>query len=123
MRDQQMSGTEAAGTMDERLTRTAASQAIEPIGWRYLLGNLAASVPVGSLTEAVSVAGSVTAACGADADRHLRLDLRPDRVDLFLLDREVAWATGRDTALAAAITTALAGIGAAVAPPVSSEYP
>ena len=123
MRDQQASGTEAAGTMDERLTRTAASQAIEPIGWRYLLGNLAASVPVGSLTEAVSVAGSVTAACGADADRHLRLDLRPDRVDLFLLDREVAWATGRDTALAAAITTALAGIGAAVAPPVSSEYP
>ena len=123
MSDQQVSGMEAADTMDERLTRTAASRAVEPIGWRYLLGNLAASVPVGSLTEAATVAAVVTAACGEDADRHLRLDLRPDRVDLALLDREVASATRRDTELAAAITTALAGIGAAVAPPVSSEYP
>ena len=123
MSDQQVSGTEAADPMDERLTRTAASRAVEPIGWRYLLGNLAASVPVGSLTEAATVAAVVTAACGEEADRHLRLDLRPDRVDLSLLDREVAWATRRDTELAAAITTALAGIGAAVAPPVSAEYP
>lgn len=116
-------GLEAGDTMDEQLTRTAASQAVEPIGWRYLLGNLAASVPVGSLTEAATVAAVVTSACGEDADRHLRLDLRRDRVDLFLLDREVAWATRRDTELATAIATALAGIGAAVAPPVSSEYP
>jgi 4a-hydroxytetrahydrobiopterin dehydratase len=90
MSDQQVSGNEAADTIDERLTRPAASQAVEPIGWRYLLGNLAASVPVGSLTEAVTVAATVTAACGQDADRHLRLDLRPDRVDLSLLDRQVA---------------------------------
>jgi 4a-hydroxytetrahydrobiopterin dehydratase len=123
MSDQQASGMEVGDTMDERLTRTAASRAVEPIGWRYLLGNLAASVPVGSLTEAATVAAVVTAACGEDADRHLRLDLRPDRVDLSLMDREAAWATRRDTELAAAITTALAGIGAAVAPPVSSEYP
>ncbi|HUB37869.1 MAG TPA: VOC family protein [Streptosporangiaceae bacterium] len=123
MSDQQVSGAEAADPMDERLTRTAASLAVEPIGWRYLLGNLAASVPVGSLTEAATVAAAVTAACGDHADRHLRLDLRPDRVDLCLLDRELASATRRDTELAAAIATALAGTGAVVAPPVSSEYP
>lgn len=112
--------TEAA---DERLTRTAASQAVESIGWRYLLGTLAASVAVSSLGQAASVAVAANAACGEHADGHLRMDLRPDRVELSLMDRQVAWATRRDTELAGAITTALAAIGATVAPPVTADYP
>jgi 4a-hydroxytetrahydrobiopterin dehydratase len=105
---------------DERLTRTAASQAVESIGWRYLLGTLDASVAVSSLGQAASVAAVASAACGEHADGHLRIDLRPDRVELSLMDRQVAWATRRDTELAAAITTALAGVGAKVDPPVTA---
>jgi 4a-hydroxytetrahydrobiopterin dehydratase len=106
---------------DTRLSRRDASEAVGAIGWRYLTGNLAASVPVESLEQAASVAATAITACGDDADRHLRVDLRPDRVELSLLDREIAWATQRDTELAAAITTALSDIGARAAPPVSTR--
>jgi 4a-hydroxytetrahydrobiopterin dehydratase len=105
---------------DTGLTRTAASQASEAIGWRLLLGTLAASVPVGSLARAVEVAEAAVAACGSYADGHLRVDLRPDRVELNLQNRATCTMTGRDTELAAAITEAMTAIGADLAPPVSS---
>jgi 4a-hydroxytetrahydrobiopterin dehydratase len=120
MGEQQVTGAQA---VDERLTRTEASQAVESIGWRYLLGTLAASVPVTSLGQAASVAAVACAAGGEHADRHLRVDLRPDRVELSLMDREVAWATRRDTELAADITAGLAGIGETVAPAITADYP
>jgi 4a-hydroxytetrahydrobiopterin dehydratase len=104
------------------LSRAAASAAIGPIGWRYLLGTLSASVPVGSLARAAEVAAAAAAACGPLADAHLRIDLRPDRVELSLQDRAQAAATERDTQLAHAITTALAELGATVASPVTTEY-
>jgi 4a-hydroxytetrahydrobiopterin dehydratase len=118
-----MSEQDAAGGPDETLTRTEASRATDSIGWRYLLGTLAASVPVTSLGQAATVAAVATAACGADADGHLRIDLRADRVELSLADRRRLGATRRDTELAAAVTTALAGVGAAVAGPVSEQHP
>jgi 4a-hydroxytetrahydrobiopterin dehydratase len=105
------------------LSRTAASEAVAELGWRYLLGTLCASVPVGSLEEASRVAAVSVAACGPDADGHLRIDLRPDRVELSLQDRRVPAVTRRDTELAGEITAALAGLGAAVASPVSAEFP
>ena len=37
---------------DTLLSRTAASEAVSDIGWRYLLGTLALSVPVRSLASA-----------------------------------------------------------------------
>jgi 4a-hydroxytetrahydrobiopterin dehydratase len=107
---------------DTRLSRKAASEAVEAISWRYLLGSLAASVPVSSLGQATTVAATAIAACGEYADGHLRVDLRPDRVELSLVDRQGTWATGRDTELAAAITAALADIGAQVAPPVTAGH-
>ena len=116
-----MSAAADAGAADAALTRTAASQAVESIGWRYLLGTLAASVPVSSLGQATTVAALAAAACGRDADRHLRLDLRPDRVELSLQDRLAGAVTSRDTELAEAITAALAGLGAAVASAVSAD--
>ena len=64
------------------LTRPAASAAVEPLGWRLILGFLQTVVAVGSLTEAQQVASAAIAACGADADAHLRVDLRPGRVEL-----------------------------------------
>jgi 4a-hydroxytetrahydrobiopterin dehydratase len=96
------------------LTRTAASQATEATGWRLLLGTLVASVPVSSLVRAVAVAETALAACGADADGHLRIDLRPDRVELSLQDRSIAAVTGRDAELAQVVTAALADVGALI---------
>src|SRR4029077_1454338 len=39
-------GAPAERAADAPLSRAEASRAVEAIGWRYLLGNLAASVPV-----------------------------------------------------------------------------
>lgn len=96
---------------DATLSRTAASQAVEAIGWRYALGTLLTSVPVGSLEEAGRVAASAIAACGDGADGHLRADLRPDRVELSLRTWARAAVTARDTELARRVRDALAASG------------
>jgi 4a-hydroxytetrahydrobiopterin dehydratase len=108
---------------DAPLSRTAASEAVGDIGWRYLLGTLALSVPVQSLAQAGEVAAAVLAASEADADGHLRMDLRPDRVELSLQTRAVADVTGRDTQLARRIAAAVAGLGPAGAATGGSPRP
>ncbi len=107
---------------DAPLSRSAASAAIGPIAWRFLLGTLCASVPVGSLARAAEVAAAAAAACGPLADAHLRIDLRPDRVELSLQDRTQGAATDPDIQLAHAITSALVELGVTVASPVTTEY-
>jgi 4a-hydroxytetrahydrobiopterin dehydratase len=107
---------------DMQLSRTAASQAVASAGWRYLRGTLGASVPVGSLARAAEVAAAAVAACGERADRHLRVDLRPDRVELSLQDRGAGAVTARDTELAAEVTAAVSQLGAILAPPVTAQY-
>lgn len=89
------------------LTRTQAQNAVLDVGWRYLLGRLCRSVPVGSLGHACAVAAAATAACGEQADDHLGLDLRPDRVELSLQTRDVRRVTPRDVDLAHRIAAAL----------------
>jgi 4a-hydroxytetrahydrobiopterin dehydratase len=69
---------------DHRLTRTAASAAVTDLGWRYVLGVLLTSVRVPSIAGAAGFAVDVTVACGPDADTHLRVDLRSDRVVIGL---------------------------------------
>ena len=54
--------------LDAPLSRTAASAAVQDVGWRYLLGTLCASVPVRSLAHAGEVAAAAVAAAGPDAD-------------------------------------------------------
>jgi 4a-hydroxytetrahydrobiopterin dehydratase len=93
------------------LSRTAASEAVGDIGWRYLLGRLILSVPVRSMAQATEVAATTTAASGEDADGHLRMDLRPDRVELSVQTAAVADVTGRDTQLARRISAAVDGLG------------
>jgi 4a-hydroxytetrahydrobiopterin dehydratase len=105
------------------LSRTEASAAVESLGWRYLLGVLCASVPVSSLGQASAVAAMAVAACGPEADGHLRVDLRPDRVELSLQDRAANAVTRPDTELAVAVSSAVAGLGAAIAPPDTAAYP
>lgn len=100
-------------SMDERtLTRQEASDAVEGLGWRYVLGALRTHVAVRSLTEAARIAAAAVAACGADADGHLRADLRPDRVVLTAQSARHAAVTDRDAELARLITDALHAAGA-----------
>jgi 4a-hydroxytetrahydrobiopterin dehydratase len=108
---------------DIPLSRTAASAAVAGYGWRYLLGTLAASVPVRSLAQASEVAGAVVAASGKEADAHLRVDLRPDRVELSVQTRARDIVTGRDTELAHRIGAAVAGLGLAPAGATSAGSP
>jgi 4a-hydroxytetrahydrobiopterin dehydratase len=105
------------------LSRTAASQAVEFLGWRYALATLVTSVRVASLAEATEVAVAATAACGDRADDHLRVDLRPDRVELSLANRATGAVTDVDTALAQSITTALAEGGHGTGGATSAELP
>ena len=105
------------------LSRTAASQAVQDIGWRFLLGTLCASVPVDSLTQAGEVAAATVAASGPRADDHLRVDMRPDRAELSLQTRALAAVTGRDTELARHITDALGKLGRRPASTTSVQSP
>jgi pterin-4a-carbinolamine dehydratase len=105
------SGQMASGTM----TRAAASAAVEQLGWRYLLRSLATSVAVPSLEDALRVSSSAVTASGADADAHLRIDVRADRVELSLQTASVAAITDIDLELARRISTAVAGLGFATA--------
>jgi 4a-hydroxytetrahydrobiopterin dehydratase len=100
----------------ELLSRPAASAAVEQAGWRLIYGAFAASVPVAGLRQALEVAAAATTACGADADDHLKVDLRPDRVELLLQARGTPGVTARDAALAEQITAAVGRLGLALAP-------
>ena len=73
--------------MDEALTRTAASDAVEAIGWRYLLGAYSTSVPVdghgrvdmGSFVSTCRTEGSPGGVVGVLQ----ALDARPCRVTVL----------------------------------------
>jgi 4a-hydroxytetrahydrobiopterin dehydratase len=109
--------------IDAPVSRIAASEAVSDIGWRYLLGTLAVSVPVRSLAQASEVAAAVVAASGAGADGHLRMDLRPDRVELSVQARALSEVTGRDIRLARRIAGTVNGLGLGPAPATSAESP
>lgn len=64
-------------------------------------------MPVDSLRRAAEVAAAAVEACGSDADDHLHVDLRPNRVMLTLQTRTIATLTARDVAQAHQISAAL----------------
>ena len=109
--------------LDMPLSRTDASRAVEDIGWRYLLGALNASVPVRSLAQASEVAAAVVEAAGMEGDGHLRLDLRPDRVELSVQTRVLNAVTRRDTQLARRVAGALDRLGLRPAGATRAESP
>jgi 4a-hydroxytetrahydrobiopterin dehydratase len=110
-------------TSDEPLSRPAASAAVESIGWRYLLGSLAASVAVSSVRQAVDVAAAATTACGDDADDHLRVDVRAGRADFVLQSAATGRVTTRDTLLAEQVTEAVHELGLSISPPSAGPRP
>jgi len=106
---------------NRRLSRTAASEAVEAIGWRFLLGALCVSVPVNSLAQGCAVAAAAVDAGGEEADGHVRVDLRPDRVELLVQTREVAAVTSLDAKIAHRIATAIDALDVQPGGATSSE--
>lgn len=97
--------------MERVLSRSEASEAVAGHGWRFVLGTLRTSVAVDSLVQATTAATRAVQACGAHADEHLRLDLRPDRVLLTLWTPVAVTVTDRDADLACRISAALHELG------------
>jgi 4a-hydroxytetrahydrobiopterin dehydratase len=85
-----------------KLSRQEASDAVTGLGWRYVLGELRTEVRTGSLPLAADVAGR--AAAVPEAQGHLRMDVRADRVLLALQTAEVGTVTARDIDLARRIS-------------------
>jgi 4a-hydroxytetrahydrobiopterin dehydratase len=109
--------------MDVKLSRQAASAAVTGLGWRFVLGVVRTSVRVGSLAQAAEVARRVVAVAAPDADDHLWVDLRRDRVTLSLQTLADAWPTPRDLELAGRITSVIRELGLAPDAGVDSDAP
>ncbi|MBB2944742.1 4a-hydroxytetrahydrobiopterin dehydratase [Actinoplanes lutulentus] len=97
--------------MERILSRGGASEAVGGHGWRFLLGTLRTSVSVGSLGVGLAVAAKAVEVCGGEADEHLRVDLRADRVEFVLESRRPVGVTARDVELAHRITAAARDLG------------
>ena len=111
------------GDPDRTLRRQAASEAVTGLGWRYVLGLLRTTLPAGSLAQAADLAGRVTAACGAEADGRLWIDLRRDQLVLSLQSPATATVTPREVALARRISEVAGGLGLATGAGVGGEGP
>lgn len=98
-----------------------ASEAVEAIGWRYLLGTLRTAVAVASLAQGSEVAARAVEACATDADRHLSFDVRADKVVLTLQSLDALTVTDVDVALAGRVSLAVREVGLATSPDVGSE--
>jgi 4a-hydroxytetrahydrobiopterin dehydratase len=109
--------------LDRTLRRQEASEAVTGLGWRYVLGLLRTTLPAGSLAEAAELAGRVAAACGAEADGRLRIDLRRDQLVLSLQSPARAEVTPREVALARRISAVAGGLGLATGAGVGGEGP
>jgi 4a-hydroxytetrahydrobiopterin dehydratase len=97
--------------MIEKLSRTAASGAVEGLGWRYLLGTLVTSVAVKGMSQGVQVADAAAHACGDVADKHLTVHVRADRVELTLQSVRVDGVTELDVELARLTSDAVRRLG------------
>ena len=94
-----------------RPTRQQISDAVDPLGWRLILGAIYTQVLAPSLMEATEAASLAVSAAGADGQGHLTVDIRGDRAVLRLQSAEAGWVTGRDIRLAHRVSAALAARG------------
>lgn len=105
------------------LTAQEASDAVGRLGWRLVLGSLRAWVPVTSLSQASRVAADAVAACDEDADHHLLVDLRAERVAFTLQTLDQVTVTARDIELARRITDAVSTAGLRTEPEFGTDGP
>ena len=101
---------------DTRPTRGQISDAVDPAGWRLILGAIYTEVLAPSLVEATQAASLAVSAVGADGQGHLTVDIRADRAVLRLQSADVGAVTGRDVRLAHEVSGALAARGWQPAP-------
>lgn len=109
--------------MEQVLSRPEASGAVQDSGWRYILGALRTSVPAESLAQAIGFAADAVAVCGDNADQHLRVDARPDRVVFTLQSVAHAAVTTLDVELALRVSAAADSSGLMTQPDIGSEAP
>jgi 4a-hydroxytetrahydrobiopterin dehydratase len=103
------------------LARHQISDAVAPLGWRYVLGVLRTSVEVESLARAVTVAEAATAAAGNEADERLWIDVRRNRAVLSIQTLAVAEITEADIVLARTVTDAVTALGLTTDPAVARD--
>jgi 4a-hydroxytetrahydrobiopterin dehydratase len=106
--------------VEQTLTRQQASDAVGDLGWRFLLGTLNTVVLVGPLAQAAEVVARVVAVCGSDADGHLRVDVRAERVVLSLQSLDRAALTARDVDLARRVSAAMREVGLRTEPEIGT---
>lgn len=109
--------------MEKRLSRQEVSDAVGDLGWRFLLGTVRTSVPVGSLAQGAEVAAKAVAACDDHADGHLCVDIRPGRIVLTLQSLDHAAVTTRDIELAHRISDVVREAGLRTEPEIGAEAP
>lgn len=97
--------------MDVSPTRRQISDAVDPLGWRLILGMAVTHVRVPSLSAASDAAAAAVAAVGADGDGHLGIDLHAHLIVLRLHTAASGSVTEGDLRLARRVTEALAGRG------------
>jgi 4a-hydroxytetrahydrobiopterin dehydratase len=102
--------------MDEPLTRTAASSAVDGTSWRLVLGGLRRTVATSSLGDATALAGAVVDVLGPTECPHVRLDVRPDVLGLTVRSPGVG-VTAADVEIARRLDDRLAGSDEAPSPP------
>jgi 4a-hydroxytetrahydrobiopterin dehydratase len=101
---------------DARPTRQQISDAVDPVGWRLVLGAVYTEVTAASLAEAAEAASLSVGTVGADGQGHLSVDIRGDRVVLRLQSVVAGGVTGRDIRLAHEVSGALAARGLKTTP-------
>ncbi len=101
---------------DARPSRQEVSAAVDPQGWRLILGAIYAQVEVASLARAAEVAALAVAAVGGDGHGHLSVDIRADRAVLRLQSAAVGAVTGLDIELAQTLAARVSGAGLHLAP-------
>jgi 4a-hydroxytetrahydrobiopterin dehydratase len=102
--------------MADVLSSQQASDAVTPLGWRFLLGMLRTCVPVTSMSQAGQVAAWAVAVVDADADEHLSVDIRPAHVLITLQTASIAATTARDVELAKLLSAAVGEMGLRTVP-------
>jgi 4a-hydroxytetrahydrobiopterin dehydratase len=95
----------------KRLSRQEISDAVADLGWRLILGTVRTHVVTGSLAAGAEFAGRVAAL--PDAEAHVMLDIRDNRVVTTVRTIAAGWVLPVDIELARQITALSASLGLA----------
>ncbi|MEV4068095.1 VOC family protein [Nonomuraea dietziae] len=107
----------------KRLSRKEISDAVDGLGWRFVLGVVRTSVPVISLAQAAEVAARAVAAAGEEGEASLWLDVRKDQVIVSLQSPATGWVSALELELAHRVTAAVSELGLRTDPGTGGQGP